>query len=175
MATPKLDIFRVLNAANAKNVNFFRNLTEEEQKAFVPFLVARWMSGTNDARQVYFINELMNSFTFSLQQHKELLWYLLVICNSGKSQKYVWNKTATRGTMSMPVATKVVMDYFEYSTEDAKEALDILKPDDVYDMGVDLGLQADDLTKLKKELKITSTKTPVNATAEKSNNKLLEF
>jgi hypothetical protein len=178
MAAPKLDIFRVLNAANSKDVNFFRNLTEEEQKAFLPFLIVRWMSGTSDARQVYFINELMNSFTFSLQQHKELLWQLITICNSGRSQRYVWNKLPAKSTPSHPIAAKAVMEYFGYSTRDANEALLVLSRDEVLEMAEELAFQPDEIAKIKKELKGSGDDAPAKkrSTSDKTQHAdLLEF
>ena len=96
MTERKLDIFRVLKNADLKNVDFFGKLTEEEQKAFQPFLVARWLSGTYSARQIYFINEIVNSLVFSLPNHKQLLWQLLTICTSGKQQRYIWNKLPSK-------------------------------------------------------------------------------
>jgi hypothetical protein len=178
MAAPKLDIFRVLNAANNKDANFFRNLTEEEQKAFMPFLIARWMSGTTDARQIYFINELMNSFTFSLQQHKELLWYLITICNSGKPQRYTWNKLPAKSTPSRPTSAKAVMEFFGYSTRDANEALLVLTRDEVLDMAEDLAFQPDEIAKIKKEFKGSGDDAPPKkrSTSDKpQHDDLLEF
>lgn len=175
MATPKLDIFRVLNAANDKNVNFYRNLTEEEQKAFMPFVVARWLSGTNDARQVIFIGELLNGFTFTLQQHKELLWYLITICSSGRRQKYTWNKLPGQTVASKPMAVQVLMEYYGYSTAQANEALPLLDKEDVIAMAEELSYQTDELTKLKKEFKV-STDEPVTKTNKKTpSNDLLDF
>jgi hypothetical protein len=147
---PKLDIFRVLKALDEKDVNFFNKLTETEKKAFQPFLVMRWMSGTFDARQVYFINELVNPFVFSLASHKELLWDLLVVCNSGKSRKYTWNKLLA-GASSKPVSTRVVAQHFKYSLKDAGEAVLVLTKNDILDLAADLGIQPDEISKIKKE------------------------
>jgi hypothetical protein len=150
-ATPKLDIFRVLNALNERDINFFAKLTEEEQKAFQPFLVQRWMSGTSDARQVYFINALANPYVFTLPNHKQLLWYLLVVANSGKSQRYVWNKLPAGSTSPKPLSTKIVAQYFNYSMKEAGEAVHALSKNDILNIAVDLGMQPDELSKIKKE------------------------
>jgi hypothetical protein len=149
----KLDIFRVLNALNEKNTGFYSELTEEEQKAFQPFLVMRWMSGTSDARQVYFINEFVNPYTFSLPNHKGLLWQLLVLSNSGRQQRYTWNKLPGSATSPKPASTKVVAEYFKYSTKDAVAALLVLSYQDVVDLAEELGIQPDELAKIKKEFK----------------------
>ena len=149
----KLDIFRVLNALNEKNVGFYGKLTVEEQKAFQPFLVMRWMSGTSDARQVYFINEFVNPFAFSLPNHKELLWQLLVLSNSGKQQRYTWNKLPASANSPKPASVKVVAEYFKYSLKDAAEALLVLSHQDIVDLAGELGIQPDEIAKIKKEFK----------------------
>ena len=149
----KLDIFRVLNALNEKDAGFYSGLTEAEQKAFQPFLVMRWMSGTADARQVYFINEFVNPFAFSLPNHKELLWYLLILSNSGKQQRYTWNKLPASANSPKPASTKVVAKYYNYSMKDAIDALVVLSYQDVVELAEELGTQPDELAKIKKEYK----------------------
>lgn len=151
---PKLDIFRVLGAANKKNKDFLDTLTPEEVKAFQPFLVMRWMTGTDSARQVFFTNEFVNPFAFSLSgSHKQLLWQLLTIANSGKNQKYEWVKLPAKTTTSKPTSVSVLKRMYHYSTDECNDALKILNVDDILELATDLGLQPDDISKISKEWK----------------------
>jgi hypothetical protein len=149
----KLDVFRVLKAADAKNASFFGTLTEDEKKELQPFLVMRWMSGSGNAAQVYLINEFVNPYAFSLTNHKELLWQLLTVANVGKNQRYVWNKLPGKQSSSRPTAVKVVAQYYGYNTKEAQKVLDVLTREDVVELAEELGFQPDDITKLKRELK----------------------
>lgn len=155
VATEKrLDIFKVLGAADGKQETFFEKLTDDERKELQPFLVARWMSGTFDAAQVYFINEFVNPYTFSLTSHKYLLWQLLTVANSGKQKRYAWNKLPSKRETGKPNAIRLVREYFGYSTADAVDALDILSRDQVLHIAEQLGRQAEDITKIRRELKL---------------------
>jgi len=147
----RLDIFRVINAANKKNVDFFDELTPEEQKTFYPVLIMRWMSGTIRPDQVVLINELINPLVFSMSQHKLLLWQLLTIANSGTNQKVQWIKAPGRGNAAKPMSIKLLQDQYGYSIKQASESLSLLTMQDVYEMAVDRGFQPTELTKLKKE------------------------
>jgi hypothetical protein len=149
--TPKLDIFRVLNALNEKDAKFYDNLNDEEQKAFQPFLVMRWMSGTADALQVHLINEIANPYAFALANHKLLMWQLLVACNSGKKHKYNWLKLPSSSNPAKPISVKVVSQYFQYSTAHATDAVKLLSKHDILEFAEELGYQPDEMSKLKKE------------------------
>ena len=127
-AERKLDIFRVLAALDAKDYHFFANLTDEEVKALVPFVVARWMSGTTDARQVFFLNEVVNPYLFSLTEHKQLLWDLLLIANSGKKQRYAWNALPSKKNTAKPLTVDVLKQFYGYSTRDAVDAVTTKSP-----------------------------------------------
>lgn len=153
MTERKLDIFRVLKQADLKNVEFFEKLTDEERKAFQPFLVTRWLSGTYSARQVFFLNELVNPLAFSLMNHKQLLWQLMTVCTSGKPQRYIWNKLPSKTHVSRPISTKAIADYYGYSIRDAVEALVCLNGNDVLAIAEELGLQTEDTAKIRKEYK----------------------
>ena len=149
----KLDIFQVLDHISRKDTKYYRNLTEEEQKAFMPLVVMRWLSGTSSGRQVYFINELVNPSVFTNHQHKELLYYLLTICAPGEKRRYFWNKTLSKKSTSCPTTVSVIREYFGYSTTEALEALPLLTDIDILLYAENLGRQKDDVTKIKKELR----------------------
>lgn len=149
----KLDIFKTLGQISVKNVNFYTDLSEEEKKGFLPVVVTRWLSGTSSAKQIYFINELVNPFVFSLHKHPQLLYYLMTLCGPGKSQRYFWNKSASNKATTMPNAVSVVREQFGYNSRQALEAMPLLSNDDILEYAEDLGRQKDIITKLKKELK----------------------
>jgi hypothetical protein len=172
----KLDIFRVLAALDNKQNNFYSLLTDEEKKAFMPLLAARWMSGTFDPTQIVLLNEFANPYTFALYSHPQLLWHLLIVCNSGKERKYVWNKLPSRSGGNSPSAIKAISEYYGYNTQHAKDAMVLLSRSTIIDIAEQLGWQKEDITKIKREIKASVEKedmeitTPISAV-----NNLLEF
>lgn len=148
----KLNIFNVLSHLDEKDANYYDRLTEEEQKAFVPLITMKWLSGVSEARQIYFINELVNPHVFTSYTHPKLLFYLMSICGSGKAKRHFWNKTLSRKTSNMPTVVKVIREYFGYSTIEALDALPLLSDDNILSYAEDSGYQKEDITKIKKEL-----------------------
>lgn len=87
----KLDIKRELSAVDHKNYDFYDNLTDEEKKAFSPFILMRYTSnvqGDVDIQE-WFIsrtNELVNmNFNDLSKNHKALLWKLFAATGAGIS------------------------------------------------------------------------------------------
>lgn len=89
MATAKLDIKRELAAVDLKNYSFYENLTDEEKKAFSPFVLMRYVSNVQSDREIqeWFVettNELINKNHWDLSKnHKELLWKLYAASGVG--------------------------------------------------------------------------------------------
>jgi hypothetical protein len=85
----KLDIKRELNAADQKNYNFYQNLTDEEKKAFSPFILMRYTANVQGDRdtQEWFLemtNEMVNKHHWVLSKnHKNLLWKLFAGVGTG--------------------------------------------------------------------------------------------
>lgn len=152
MAKHKLDIFEVLGAVNQKNYKFFDNLTEEEFKSVSPYVLMRWMFGTNDTMQIHLLNELMNPLVFNLQSHPDLLLKLLTVCAPGKSRKYQWIAPPKKDS-NLKVTLDVVKRFYGYSTREAKDTLHLLSNDDIMEYAEYLNIDTPDLTTLKKELK----------------------
>lgn len=87
----KLDIKRELNAVDLKNYNFYDGLTDEEKKAFAPFILMRYTSNVQGDRDIqeWFLemtNEMVNKHHWTLSKgHKALLWKLFAATGAGVS------------------------------------------------------------------------------------------
>jgi hypothetical protein len=148
-----LDLFSLLSRISTKKTDYYELLEDHEKKEFQPFVIMRWLTGTSDARQVFFMNELVNRFAFNLASHKSLLYKLMCVATSGKGQRYKWMKPASRKGASLTVCLQVIKQYYGYNTRQASDALMLLSNDALLGYAEELGMQKDDLSKLKKELK----------------------
>jgi hypothetical protein len=89
MATAKLDIKRELNAVDQKNYAFYDNLTDEEKKAFSPYILMRYtanVQGDQDIQEWFLerTNEFANKDHWVLSKnHKALLWKLFAATGAG--------------------------------------------------------------------------------------------
>lgn len=129
-------------------------MSEEEQKEFAPLVFQRWLSGSKNAGQISFLNEVVNPFVFDLSKHKELLYMLMTVCTDGSFKKYTWQKAKGRAVPSMPTALDVVERMNPYLTR--SQALDTLKlfsETDVLEMALELGCDKNETSKIKAEFK----------------------
>ena len=89
MATAKLDIKRELNAVDRKNYKFYGDLTDEERKAFSPYILMRYTASVQGDRDIqeWFLettNEYVNKNHWDLSKnHKGLLWKLFAASGAG--------------------------------------------------------------------------------------------
>ena len=89
MATAKLDIKRELNAVDQKNYEFYDKLTDEERKAFSPYILMRYTASVQGDRdtQEWFLertNEMVNKNHWDLSKnHKALSWKLFAATGAG--------------------------------------------------------------------------------------------
>lgn len=148
----KLDIFEVLRQIDKGNSTFYDNLSENEQKAFVPLVTMRWLSGTPSTAQIEILNQFINPYVFSLYTHRALLFKLLTLARSNKSQRYKWIPAKKSGG-SQPVTLKVICEYYKCSSRVGKQYIEIIEEEKILKMAELLGYQKEEITKLKTELK----------------------
>ena len=153
MTTHKLNIFDTLNIIQRKSQNGFNCLTEEQQKGFQPLVIMRWLSGTTNPRQVFFLNELVNPFVFNFSKDKLLLYYLMTTCTAGKSQKVKWIKKKSVSNTKQLITLQIIREVFNYNETKAREALPLLTDDQIINFAKNHGCQQPEITKIKRELK----------------------
>lgn len=148
----KFDIFKILERLSVKDKEFFDVMSPEDLKALHPLVLMRWMSGTTDARQIFFLNEISNVMVFPLTKHKQLLLNLLMISSSGKTKRYFWNKPKNNKKTSTPHTVELIKKHFGYSTLEAKDALLLLKDEDILGYAAYHGYQPTEAKAIAKEL-----------------------
>lgn len=103
MATAKLDIKRELRAVDTRDYDFYDNLTDEEKKAFSPFILMRYTSNVQgDADlQEWFLestNEYVNKHHWLLSKnHKPLLWKLFAGTGIGQTMFHQYLAGSKKG------------------------------------------------------------------------------
>ncbi len=151
----KIDLFnQVLPSLDQKSVKFYNNYTDEEKKEIQPLVLMQWLTGANNPKQIYFLNELVNPFVFPLQKHKGLLVNLLSICGTGKAaNRYKYIRKQNKKSNASPKSISVLAEYFGYSKKQSRESLPLLTNEDIISFAEQLGLQKPELTAIKKELR----------------------
>lgn len=94
-AAPVLDIKEEMYAADMQRFSFYRDITDEQRKAFSPLIAMKWLSvvGDRSGLSEYYIcmtNELVNIGFWEISKHPELQWKLMAAAGSGSQQFHGW-------------------------------------------------------------------------------------
>lgn len=96
MATErKLDIFKLLNAVDKKNYDWFSKQSDDAQKEFAPSVAMRWLStldniGMASEYMLVMVNERVNDHLWDYSKHPDLVYRLMASCGLGSTQKHQW-------------------------------------------------------------------------------------
>lgn len=153
----KTNIFELLSQIDKKNPNWFDMLPEDQQKAVAPLILMRWLSGATNSFQIVALNEYVNRYVFALSKHKGLLAKLLTTCTDGKSHRYKWMKSNATNHHAMPLAVDVISRYYKISKREAEQSIRLVKLDHLMRFAEELGLQNDEISKLKSEFNKNSS------------------
>lgn len=151
--TYKFDLSALLKSIEYKDVDYYSNLSDEEKKSISPLVIMRAMTATTNAQKIYYINELVNPFVFSLRKHEKLLMKLMTLCSVGEGKFRKNSKPLTKKTSSTPKSVEVIKQYFGYNTIRSIESLVLIPDDVIIKIAEELGRTNGEIKEIKKELK----------------------
>ena len=143
------DIFEQIKEIEKDNTDY-DGFSEEDKKAINPFMLLKWMSYTNDSKQILHLNGLSNPKVFALYQHKALLYKLLVASTEGKHH-YKWLK---REGKNGSLVLKMISNAHNCGLRDAKELLDLYSKEELLDLCSDMNYDKIEADKVKKEINV---------------------
>jgi len=84
----KLNIGNEMRQLDAKNREFYDELTPEERKKFSTFLMVRWGSAVDGSREIqeYYVqsvNHYLNKHFFTMHRHPKLQWLMATAASPG--------------------------------------------------------------------------------------------
>lgn len=88
-----------------------------------------------------------------MYKHKRMLINAMMAVAPGHPMRYRWFKGKGKETSSMPTCTKMIQEYYGYSSKRANEVLSLLSDEDMLDIAIELGRQPDEIRLIKKECK----------------------
>ena len=116
---------RVLPAIDRKDTEFYSNLTDEERKAFKPFVLIRFASSVeNRILQEWCLcatNERVNKHYFDVaSKYPDLVWALLTSTSAGMgTQRHNYIKTKPRHTVN----SKLLDEFYPHLNEQELQIL----------------------------------------------------
>ena len=155
----KLDIMSVLEAIDKNNKEFYANLTEEEQKAFVPKVIMRWLStvSDNNPNKEYYLlatNDLVNVGMWDLNKHPELQYLLMTIAGTGKKQYHQWVPSKNTENSKTPKSDALLRTIY---TDCNSQEFDIVRsqysPEDIIQLALTSGIDDRSVKEIKDEIK----------------------
>lgn len=95
MSERKLDVFKLLNAADKKNYEWLSKQPEDSQKEFAPSVAIRWLStlddiGMESEYMLIMVNERVNDHLWDYSKHPDLVYRLMASCGLGVIQRHQW-------------------------------------------------------------------------------------
>ena len=84
----KLDIINEMRQLDAKNRDFYDELTAEERRKFSTFLMVRWGSAVDGSQEIqeYYVqsvNHYLNKHFFTMHRHPKLQWLMATAASPG--------------------------------------------------------------------------------------------
>ena len=92
---PAIALKDIMAALDKKDRGFYNRLTDEQKKAFVPWMMMRYASsaqGRSAMHYLFMVNELVNKNFSDVSKHPELQWLLMTAAGSGKVEFHPYIK-----------------------------------------------------------------------------------
>ena len=97
MAAKMLPLGPTLTALDKRDKKYYDRLSDEDKKAFVPYLMLRYASNVESDQfftehYLTTTNELVNVNYWQLTKHPKLLWMLFSMVGAYQPQRHTWLK-----------------------------------------------------------------------------------
>lgn len=145
-----LDIFWLLGQLDRKNFNLWSELTEEQRKEVSPYVILRWLMGTDEPEQLIKLAELANSSLFDLADKKELMLMVLAASTVGGPKRYSW--VTPKGAAKSGRAVQLIAQTYRMPLKHATDVRPLFAAADIVALAEAQGWQKDELKDLQKEL-----------------------
>lgn len=145
----KPTIFQILGAINDGS-DLFDRMSDDDLKSVHPYVLTRWLAGSNNPAMINYVNELVNVHNNGLYKHKRLLFRLMQTAR-GSNIKAKWMAPPSK-TKRETSALKVVQESLQCSAREAAEYIGSLSSETIIEEAERLGWQKDEIKKLKQEL-----------------------
>jgi hypothetical protein len=116
------DLFGALEAIDRKEYAYWDNLTPEQQKKFIPYLLVMWTSSVkaNKNIQNYYLRSIdhhanQHVFNENVQKHPKLQWMMLCAASPGVGKQYrQWIPQLSQRVVTLKEVPKLkdIVDYF---------------------------------------------------------------
>jgi hypothetical protein len=152
MHNVKFNIFKGLNELGKKNLNWYNSLSDQDKKVASPFVMMRWLSGTNISKQIIQLNTFANPYIFNITDKNIIFKLLAISCVPydfcGNPAKIVWLKGPS-GISSKKISILCISEFYGCSKREAM--MYNVKLIDLIQMAEALGWDKDQIKILKKE------------------------
>lgn len=101
MAGKMLPLAQVLGALDRRDKKYYDRLSDEDKKAFVPYIMLRYASNVEGDQfftehYVTTTNELVNVNYWQLSKHPKLQWLLFSMVGAYEPQRHPWLKSNSK-------------------------------------------------------------------------------
>lgn len=139
---PAIALKDIMAALDKKDRGFYSRLTDEQKKAFVPWMMMRYASsaqGRNAAHYLFMINELVNKNFSDVSKHPELQWLLMTAAGSGKVEFHPYIKPPNSKKKKDKVSEFVYSIYPNFKRDDIELFLLLNTREDLKELAKDHG------------------------------------
>lgn len=143
-----LEIGEVLNHIKQSDLEYFNNLTEEQQKKFPCFVVQKWVSFGNDSRLLIDLNAKTNKFLNISGMPKNTIWQSLALIPTQKDTNFRYRRPKKKTKKN---SIKLLSLVFGFSTKKAREVIQLFDESDMVSFAEEIGMTDAEIKKIKKE------------------------
>lgn len=153
----KLIIWEVCESIDKREIDFYKNLSDDEKKSLPFYPLLRWISSvdSNKFMEEYYIQftNNVNLMFWDLQKYPELMWLLMADCGVGSKQKHKWIPKSKNASKTPKIDELLYTLYPEANYEEIEIVRNKLTKEKFEELMSDFGIQKSDIKKYKDEYK----------------------